>query len=64
MCLRTSACSSGLPASVAPQVCAEEARESYATEIVHEVQSNSTEDLESNVARAVAWVQAWRADRK
>ena len=43
-------------------VVSEEARESYAPEIVVELQSESTEDLEANVARVVAWVEAWRKD--
>ena len=33
------------------------------TEILVELQSESTEDLESNVARIVQWIEAWRKDR-
>lgn len=40
-----------------------EARESYASEIVIELTSEGTEDLESNVARIVQWIQAWQRDR-
>ena len=46
------------------QVCAEEAKEAYDAAIVHEVPSNTTDDMDSNVARATAWVQSWRASHK
>ena len=42
------------------QVILDEAREAYREEIVIELPSNSVEDIESNVARTVAWLQAWR----
>jgi len=45
------------------QVVAEEARESYAAEIVVELTSESTEDLEANVTRIVQWIEDWRRDR-
>lgn len=41
----------------------EEARESYASEIIVELQSETTEDLESNVERIAEWVRTWRRDR-
>ncbi|ETW75806.1 hypothetical protein HETIRDRAFT_430314 [Heterobasidion irregulare TC 32-1] len=41
----------------------EEARSSYAQEIIVELRSEGTEDLESNVSRIVQWIQAWRKDR-
>lgn len=44
-------------------VVAEEARESYRAEIVHELQSNTLEDLEGNADRVVAWVTQWKAER-
>lgn len=44
-------------------VVAEEARESYRAEIVHELQSNTLGDLEANADRVVAWVAQWRAER-
>ncbi|KAF9015303.1 P-loop containing nucleoside triphosphate hydrolase protein [Cyathus striatus] len=44
------------------QVVAEEARASYPTEIVVELQSESTDDLEANVARIVGWISAWMKD--
>lgn len=45
------------------QVVLEEARSSYPAEIVVELQSESMEDLEANVARIVEWINAWRKDR-
>ena len=42
------------------QVILDEAREAYAEEIVIELPSNTVEDIESNVARTLAWLQAWR----
>lgn len=42
------------------QVILDEAREAYAEEIVIELPSNTVEDVESNVARTIAWLQAWR----
>ncbi|KAF5375069.1 hypothetical protein D9758_000138 [Tetrapyrgos nigripes] len=45
------------------QVVLEEARSSYPAEIVVELKSESTEDLEANVARIVEWINAWRKDR-
>ncbi|KAF9068083.1 AAA domain-containing protein [Rhodocollybia butyracea] len=45
------------------QVVLEEARSSYPAEIVVELQSQSTEDLEANVARIVDWIKSWRKER-
>eukprot|EP00559_Dactyliosolen_fragilissimus_P001808 CAMPEP_0184863778 /NCGR_PEP_ID=MMETSP0580-20130426/12406_1 /TAXON_ID=1118495 /ORGANISM="Dactyliosolen fragilissimus" /LENGTH=186 /DNA_ID=CAMNT_0027362293 /DNA_START=41 /DNA_END=598 /DNA_ORIENTATION=+ len=44
------------------QVVLEEARESYASEIVHEVDSNTLEDMHANVGRIDAWVKQWIQD--
>mmetsp|Transcript_20956 Transcript_20956/g.48407 ORF Transcript_20956/g.48407 Transcript_20956/m.48407 type:complete len:153 (-) Transcript_20956:1555-2013(-) len=44
------------------QVVVDEAREAYATEIVHEVPSNTIEELESNVERVQAWCAQWIED--
>lgn len=44
------------------QVILDEARESYATEIVHEVQSNTVEDMDNNVSRVDQWCQQWMKD--
>ena len=37
----------------------EHARQSYASEIVVEVPSNTIEDMDSNVERVVQWIQLW-----
>ena len=42
------------------QVILDEAREAYREEIVIELPSNTIEDIDSNVARTVAWLQTWR----
>jgi adenylate kinase len=39
---------------------AESARESYAPEIVQELESNTVEDMESNVSRVVSWLTSWK----
>jgi len=44
------------------QVILEEAREAYDPEMVHEIQSNSIEDMESNVERVEQWTKQWIAD--
>lgn len=44
-------------------VVAEEAYESYAPEAIVTLQSESTEDMESNVERLSTWVSAWRQQR-
>ena len=41
------------------QVVLDEAKESYDAEIVHEVQSNNVEEMDSNVDRCKAWVDQW-----
>lgn len=45
------------------RVVEEEARESYADEIVQVLESNSLEQMESNVDRILAWIDAWETDR-
>ena len=44
------------------QVILEEAREAYAMEIVHEAQSNTIEEMESNVERLNQWSIEWTSD--
>lgn len=44
------------------QTVLEEARESYASEIVVELESESVEQMEQNVGRIVAWIEQWRKD--
>ncbi|CAI5715255.1 unnamed protein product [Hyaloperonospora brassicae] len=43
------------------QVVLQDARESYAPEIVQELSSRTVEDMESNVERVLTWVQHWIA---
>lgn len=40
----------------------QEARDSYDEEIVIELQSNSTDEMESNVDRIVGWLEQWKKD--
>ena len=40
----------------------EDARGSYPAEIVVEMQSETVEDLQSNVSRIVQWIEAWQRD--
>jgi adenylate kinase len=44
------------------QVLLDEARESYKEEIVVELRSESTEDVEGNLERVERWVEGWRKD--
>jgi len=44
------------------QVVLQEAKESYDEHIVHEVQSNTIEELESNVDRVEQWCKQWILD--
>lgn len=44
------------------QVVLSEARESYPEELVHEVQSNTIEDMESNCNRVEQWFIQWIND--
>jgi broad-specificity NMP kinase len=45
------------------QTVLDEAKSSYSEEIIVELDSEGTEDLDTNVARIVAWIEAWRRDR-
>ena len=45
------------------QVILDEARESYAQEIVHECPSNTVEDMETNVTRVEQWGKQWIKDK-
>jgi adenylate kinase len=38
----------------------EESRESYRQEIVHELHSNTPEDLEHNIDLIVQWIEGWQ----
>jgi len=44
------------------QVVLDEAREAYDGDIVHEVSSNTLEDMESNVERVRLWMEQWMAN--
>jgi adenylate kinase len=44
------------------QVVLDEAREAYDEEIVHEVPSNTVEEMESNVERCKLWIEQWIAN--
>jgi adenylate kinase len=44
------------------QVILEEAREGYSNEIVHEVSSNTVDDMEQNIQRMEAWCKQWIKD--
>ncbi len=44
------------------QVVLEEARESYDPQIVHELQSNTLDDLESNLVRISDWYNNWKVN--
>jgi len=41
------------------QTILDEARDSYEEQIVHELQSNSTDDLESNLEQIASWIEQW-----
>jgi adenylate kinase len=45
------------------QVILDEAREAYDADIVHEVPSNTVEDMESNMKRIADWSKQWILDR-
>lgn len=38
----------------------EEAVDSYRKDIVHELSSNSPEEMESNLERIVQWIEQWK----
>ncbi len=42
------------------EVLLEEAREAYATEVVVELRSDTTDEMESNVERIAGWFKAWK----
>lgn len=46
------------------QIVLEDARESYAEEIVVELKSEELGDLEANVARILHWIEAWAAQQQ
>jgi adenylate kinase len=46
------------------EVLLDEARESYDEEIIVELRSDSTEDMEANVDRIEAWWKQWKEDNR
>ncbi|KAI9714765.1 MAG: factor activating pos9 [Bogoriella megaspora] len=44
------------------EVLLEEAREAYDQEIVVELQSDATEDVDSNIERIETWIKQWKKD--
>jgi adenylate kinase len=44
------------------QVILDEAREAYEQEIVHEVPSNTIDDMETNVDRVAQWCRQWEKE--
>ena len=46
------------------EIVAEAARESYEAEILHELPSNTLQDLDSNVERITAWFAAWETQQE
>jgi len=44
------------------EVLLQEARDSYDEEIVIELTSNTSEDMESNVERIEAWLAQWQTN--
>ncbi|XP_037083697.1 adenylate kinase isoenzyme 6-like [Pollicipes pollicipes] len=45
------------------QTLLDEARDSYPADIVHELSSNTPDQVEENVERICQWIAAWKADR-
>ena len=45
-------------------VLLEEAREAFDTEIVIELNSEQSHDVDSNCARIAAWVEAWKKNNQ
>lgn len=44
------------------EVLSQEARESYDEEIVVELQSNTPEEMETNIERIEGWLKQWKED--
>ncbi|EPX73534.1 nucleoside-triphosphatase [Schizosaccharomyces octosporus yFS286] len=44
------------------QICLEEVRESFDPKIIVELESNSTDDMESNMSRLLQWIDTWKED--
>jgi adenylate kinase len=46
------------------EVLLDEAREAFDAEIVVELTSNTSEEMESNVGRIEAWIKQWKKDNR
>ncbi len=46
------------------EVLLQEARESYDAEIVIELTSNTSDEMESNIDRIEAWARQWISDNR
>ena len=46
------------------EVLLQEARDSYDEEIVVELTSNTSEEMESNIERIETWIVNWREENK
>ena len=46
------------------EVLLQEARDSYDEEIVVELSSNTSEEMEANVERIEQWLKQWKEDNK
>lgn len=46
------------------EVLLQEARDSYDEEIIVELQSNTAEEMETNVERIEAWLKQWKEDHQ
>ena len=44
------------------QTILEEAKEAYKEEIVHELPSDTPEQMENNLERIISWIQQWKID--
>lgn len=44
------------------RVVADEIQECYPEEIIHELESNTLSDLESNEERIITWIQSWKEE--
>lgn len=45
------------------EVLLDEARQSYAEEIVVELRSDEADDIEKNVGRIETWIKSWKQDQ-
>jgi adenylate kinase len=46
------------------EVLLQEARDAYDEEIVVELTSNTSEEMDGNIERIEAWIKQWREDNK